>query len=101
MGLLDFTKDKQSQEDMLKNFINMLQAANNTAASAVSSPVDMIASGLNQAGMNIQMPMGGSQWMQNAGFTRPVEPGPSQIAGETLGLLAVPGVSVKYGRGLK
>lgn len=101
MGLLDFTADKQAQEDMLANFLNLLKAANNTAASTVSGPVDLIASGLGRAGMNIPMPMGGSKWMENAGFVTPVAPGPSQIAGDTIGLLAAPMMGMKYVKGKK
>lgn len=100
-GLLDFVSDEQSQQDMIANILNLLRAASNTTASTVSGPVDAIASGLGKAGLDIPMPIGGSQWMQNAGLLSPVVQGPSQIAGEALGLLAVPGVGVKYGRGLK
>jgi hypothetical protein len=101
MGLLDFVKDDQSKEDMLKNFLTMLQAANNTAASSISGPVDLIAAGLGKAGMNIPMPMGGSKWMENAGFVQPVQPGAPQIAGETIGLLAAPMMGMKYVKGKK
>lgn len=101
MGLLDFANDKQSQEDMLANFLNMLRAANNGVASTVSGPVDLIAAGLGRAGMDIPMPMGGSKWMENAGFVTPVTPGPSQIAGDAIGLLAAPMMGVKYVKGMK
>lgn len=101
MGLLDFANDKQSQEDMLANFLNMLRAANNTAASSVSGPVDLIAGGLGKTGMNIPMPMGGSKWMENAGLISQVTPGPSQIAGDTIGLLAAPMMGMKYMKGKK
>lgn len=101
MGLLDFPTDKQAQEDMLANFLNLLRAASNTTASTVSGPVDAIASGLGRAGLDIPMPMGGSKWMQNAGLLSTVTPGPSQIAGETLGLLAAPMAGMKYLKGMK
>jgi hypothetical protein len=100
-GLLEFIKDPQSQEDMRRNLLNMIYAANNTAASSVSAPVDLIAAGLGRAGLDIPMPMGGRKWMENAGLLGPVEPGPSQIAGETLGLLAAPMMGVKYMKGKK
>lgn len=101
MGLLDFPTDKQAQEEMLANLINALQAASNSAASTVSGPVDTIAAGLGRMGLDIPMPMGGSKWMQNAGLLAPVTPGPSQVAGETLGLLAAPMAGMKYMRGVK
>lgn len=101
MNLLDFVKDGKSQEDMKKNLLNLIHAANNAAASSVYGPVDAIAAGLGRAGLDIPMPMGGSKWMQNAGLLGPVEPGPSQIAGETIGLLAAPAMGVKYVKGKK
>lgn len=101
MGLLDFVKDEQSQEDMKKNLLNLIYAANNAAASGVYGPVDAIAAGMGRMGLDIPIPMGGSKWMQNAGLLGPVEPGASQIAGETLGLLAAPAMGVKYVKGLK
>lgn len=101
MGLLDFVKDGQSQEDMKKNLLNLIHAANNAAASSVYGPVDAIAAGLGRAGLDIPMPMGGSRWMQNAGLLSQVEPGPSQVVGETLGLLATPMAGVKYIKGMK
>lgn len=72
MGLLDF-----------------LQSASNTAASNVSAPVDGLSWLLRKAGVNVgDAPVGGSDWMQQKGFTRPVDQSASSLAGETLGLLA-------------
>ena len=101
MGLLDFLEDPQSQEDMRRNLLNLLQSASNTAASSVYGPVDLIAAGLDRVGMGHPMPMGGSKWMQNAGLLGEVQPGAGQIAGETLGLLAAPAFGARYVKGMK
>ena len=65
------------------------QSASNSAASNVSAPVDGIAWLLRKAGLPIPSnPIGGSDWMAQKGFTRPVDQSPEAIAGETLGLLS-------------
>lgn len=71
MGLLDF-----------------LQSASNTVAGNVSAPVDGLAWLLRKAGVDTGEPIGGSDWMQRMGLTRPVQQSASSLAGETLGLLS-------------
>jgi hypothetical protein len=71
MGLLDFA-----------------QGASNAVASNVSAPVDGLAWLLKKLGVPVgPAPVGGSDWMANAGLTRPA-PGVSGLLGETAGLLA-------------
>ena len=71
MGLLDF-----------------LQSASNTAAGNVSAPVDGIAWLLRKAGVPVgDSPVGGSDWMEKQGLTRPVQQSAASLAGETVGLL--------------
>ena len=74
---------------MANDFLNMLQAASNSAASNVSAPVDGLAWLLRKAGIPVpQNALGGSDWMAQRGLTAPVQQGAGQVAGETLGLLA-------------
>lgn len=73
----------------MAGFRNALQAASNTAADTVSAPVDGIAWLLRRAGVKVpDNALLGSQWMREQGLTAPVQPGLSQLAGESLGMLA-------------
>jgi hypothetical protein len=73
----------------MAGLLDLLQSASNTAASNVSAPVDGIAWLLRKAGIPVpQAPLGGSDWMQAQGLTRPVEQSGMSLTGETLGLLA-------------
>jgi len=68
---------------------DLMQSASNTAAGNVSGPVDLISMLLRYGGVPVpQNAVGGSQWMAERGLTAPVQPGPWQLAGETLGLSA-------------
>lgn len=79
MGLLDFT-----------------QSASNAIAGNVSAPVDGIAWLLRKAGVPVgDYPVGGSNWMEQQGLTKPVQQSASSLAGETLGLLAPMGIAAK------
>ena len=74
-----------------KALINALrdtaQSASNAVASNLSGPVDMLAAGLRKTGLPIpQNAMGGSQWMQEKGFTRDVPMGAPRVIGEAMGL---------------
>lgn len=72
---------------IIKALRDTAQSASNMAASSVSGPVDMIASGLRAAGLPIpQNAVGGSRWMEQQGLSQPVEMGAPRIIGETLGL---------------
>ncbi len=60
-----------SLAEMLTDALN---GVNNAAASTVSGPVDLISYGLRKAGLgNVigDAPVGGSNWMQQKGLTRP------------------------------
>ncbi len=60
-----------SLAEMLADALN---GVNNAAASTVSAPVDLISYGLRKAGLgNVigSAPVGGSNWMQQKGLTRP------------------------------
>jgi len=73
----------------MAGLLDFLQSASNTAASNVSAPVDGIAWLLRKAGIPIpDAPIGGSDWMQQKGLTRPVQQSGASLAGETVGLLA-------------
>jgi hypothetical protein len=89
MGLLDALYDPTFRVDVGKNAKNLLQSTSNTLAENVSMPVDVTAWLLRKAGVPIpENPTMGSDWMRQNGLTAAVQPGPSAMAGETLGLLA-------------
>ena len=64
------------------------QSASNAVASGVSGPVDLIAMGMRAAGLPVNRPFGGSEWMAQRGLTREVPMGIPRIVGETIGLAA-------------
>lgn len=83
MGLLDYVRD-------------VAQGASNAVSSNVSGPVDLISWGLRKAGLPIpDAPVGGSQWMRNAGLLQDPKSQAAGLAGETLGLLAGPLAAAK------
>ena len=88
MGLLDALRDPQFRRDVGKNAGQLAQSMSNTAAGTVTAPVDALAWLLRRGGLNIQNPMGGSDWAAQQGLTQPVPEGMPKMAGETLGLLA-------------
>jgi hypothetical protein len=97
MGLLDALQDPTFRADVGKNAKNLLQSTSNTLAENVSMPVDVTAWLLRKAGVPIpENPTMGSDWMRQNGLTAAVQPGPSAMAGETLGLLA-PMAATKQG----
>lgn len=73
---------------MMAGLLDFLQSASNSAASNVSAPVDGLAWLLRKAGIDVGEPVGGSDWMQRQGLTRPVKQGAASLAGETAGLLS-------------
>ena len=77
--------DKQALIDALRN---TAQSASNAIAENVTFPVDTINAGLSKVGVNIPQPVGGAEWMQNNGFTRPVPEGAANTVGTTMGYLA-------------
>ena len=81
--------DKKAVINALRN---TAQSASNTIAEGVSSPVDLIASGLRKVGLPIPSnAVGGSEWMAQQGLTQPVPEGIAKTVGETAGLV-VPAV---------
>lgn len=89
MGLLDALQDPTFRADVKKNARNLAQSASNTLAENISMPVDLTAMLLRKAGLPIpENPVMGGDWMRQNGLTAAVQPGPSALAGETLGLLA-------------
>ena len=70
---------------------DFLQAASNAVASGVSFPVDALTWALRKAGLPIDKPIGGSDWMTEKGLTKPVDTNTaSNILGETFGNLLQP-----------
>jgi hypothetical protein len=61
------------------------QSASNTVAANVSAPVDAIAWALRKAGLNVNQPVGGEEWMAAQGLTAPVKEGVPKMAGEAIG----------------
>lgn len=70
---------------IIKALRDTAQSASNTVAENASIPVDAIAYALRKAGLDIQDPVMGSQWMEEQGLTAPVQQGLPKMAGEFLG----------------
>lgn len=67
---------------------DLLQGASNSAASAVTGPVDGLAWLLRKARVPVgDVPVGGSVWAEQRGLTRPAQ-GTAGLLGEALGLSA-------------
>lgn len=80
----ELTKSKSTNlASALRNFA---QSASNTVAENVSAPIDAITWALRKAGMPINKPVMGSEWLAEKGFTRPVNDDTSKMAGEFVGL---------------
>jgi hypothetical protein len=73
---------------MRNKLIDLLQGASNAAASNISAPVDGVAWLLRKAGLNVQNPVGGSDWMAQRGLTREPQNRLAGILGESLGGVA-------------
>jgi hypothetical protein len=78
-------RDPGFQSDIGDGFKSLLQGASNSAASTVSAPVDGIAWLLRQAGMNVDKPVGGSDWMAQQGLTAEPKNRMAGLLGEGLG----------------
>ncbi len=83
---------------IIKALRDTAQSASNTVAENASIPVDAIAYALRKAGLDIQDPVMGSQWMDEQGLTAPVQQGLPKMAGEFLGN-AIPAVG--FAKGIK
>lgn len=83
------------KEAIIKALRDAAQSASNTASSNLSVPVDAIAAGLRNVGVPIDEPVGGAIWMERNGLTVPVDEGPANIIGETIGL-ASPILATKF-----
>lgn len=84
-----------NRAELLKALRDTAQSASNAITSNVSGPVDLIAAALRAGGLDIQQPVGGSEWMQRKGLTAPVEMGAPRIIGETLGMAGPAVVAAK------
>lgn len=74
-------------------------ASNGIANTVVGEPVDILASGLQYAGVPVgNAPMGGTQWLKDNGVVVPVEEGAPQVIGQGLGMAAgsVPFMPAQY-----
>jgi len=80
---------------LIKALRDTAQSASNAIAGSVSGPVDLITAALRAGGLNIERPIGGSEWMNEKGLTIPVEMGAPRIVGETLGIAGPAVVAAK------
>lgn len=72
---------------MIAALRNGAQSASNTVAAGVSGPLDMMAAGLQKAGVPVPDDhVGGSKWMAKNGLTKPVPNGYPKLVGEAIGL---------------
>ena len=70
----------------LDDFVSFLQGASNSAASNLSAPVDGINWLLGKAGLPVsKTPVGGSDWLRQAGFTAEPKNRNAGLLGEAVG----------------
>lgn len=70
----------------LDDFVSFLQGASNSAASNLSAPVDGINWLLGKAGLPVsKTPVGGSDWLRQAGFTAEPKNANAGLLGESVG----------------
>ena len=67
---------------------NTAQSASNMVAENISVPMDAIAWALRKAGVPVEKPMFGSDWMKEMGVTPQVEQGAPKVIGDTIGMLS-------------
>ena len=73
----------------MSGLLDFLQSASNSVAGNVSAPVDGLAWMLRKLGAPIPSnPVGGSDWMEQKGLTKPVKQSGYSLAGETAGLIS-------------
>ena len=84
-----------NRAQLVKALRDTAQSASNAIAGSVSGPVDLITAALRAGGLNIEKPIGGSEWMNEKGLTVPVEMGAPRIVGETLGMAGPAVVAAK------
>jgi hypothetical protein len=72
---------------------NTAQSASNMVAENVSMPMDAIAWALRKAGVPVEKPMFGSDWMKEKGVTPPVKEGASKVIGDTIGMISPMGLT--------
>lgn len=70
----------------LDDFVSFLQGASNSAASNLSAPVDGVNWLLGKAGLPVsKTPVGGSDWLRQAGFTAEPKNANAGLLGESVG----------------
>jgi hypothetical protein len=84
---------KTNNADLINALRNFAQSASNTVSENVSAPIDAIAWALRKAGMPVNKPIMGSDWMREKGLTAPVQEGVSKMAGDTLGMISPLGLT--------
>jgi hypothetical protein len=82
-----------NRQQIIDALRNTAQSASNMVAENVSVPVDAIAWALRKAGVPVEKPMLGSDWMKEKGITPPVKEGVSKMVGDTIGLVSPMGLS--------
>jgi len=87
------------RQAIIKALRDTAQSASNTAATNVSMPIDGIAWALRKAGLDVQNPVGGSDWMAQQGLTIPVQEGIPKMIGETAGGLIPAAMFAKVPKG--
>lgn len=76
------------------------QSASNMVAENVSVPIDAIAWALRKAGVPVDKPMFGSDWMSERGVTPKVEQSGAKVIGDTIGMLSPLGLTKQGSKAL-
>lgn len=79
---------------------NTAQSASNMVAENVSVPVDAIAWALRKAGMPVDKPMFGSDWLKEKGVTPTVPEGAAKVVGDTIGMISPMGLTKAGGQAM-
>lgn len=85
---MDMPNLQPNRSQLVNALRDTAQSASNMVAENVSVPIDAIAWALRKAGVPVNKPMFGSDWMKEKGVTPEVEQSGAKVIGDTIGMLS-------------